>query len=85
MKELRAGPAMQVEGVTLIPVEWVTISAQSEAGHSWLQASKEVAAVLICEADKLYLLDVNGESLPVEEWLARVDGLEAGLRACRPD
>jgi len=83
VNELRAGPALEVAGVTLIPVEYTSITAQQEAGHTWLQVGKEVVAVLICEADSTRFLDISGQSLSLDEWLPRVKGLEAGLRACR--
>lgn len=85
MKKLCAGKPVEIAGVTLIPVEWMTISAQQESGHTWLQATKEVVAMLICEADKTHLLDVNGESLPLEYWLPKVEGLESAVQACQKD
>jgi len=79
----RAGPALRVAGRCLIPVEWVSITAQHEGGHLWLQAEKAVAAVVFCEADTTSMLDVSGESMSLEEWLPKVDGLAAALQACR--
>jgi hypothetical protein len=83
MNELRAGRALEVAGVILIPVERISITAQQEGGHVWLQANKEVAAVVVCEAQAVRLLDVSGETLSLDEWLGQVAGLEESLQACR--
>jgi hypothetical protein len=83
MNLLRAGGVVEVAGIRLIPVERISITTQQDGSHVWLQASKEVAAVAICEAQSVRLLSVSGESLSLDEWLPQVEGLEAGLRECR--
>jgi hypothetical protein len=84
MKSLRAGPAVATVGVTLIPIEWIEITAQRDGGHAWWQVTKEPVAVVICEAGGVRMLDANGAPLSLEEWLPRVDGLEASLAVCGP-
>ena len=83
MKVLSAGRAVEAAGLTLIPIERMSITVQQEGGHIWLQANKEVAAVVFCEARGIRMVDVSGEVLPLEEWLPQVEGLEAGLQSCR--
>lgn len=79
MAPLRAGSPLRVGAVTLVPVERVSIrSDQGDAGH-WVSASKEVFAVVVCDADGVRVLAANSSEIALDALIDETPKLGAIL------
>lgn len=79
MNELRVGTPVVVAGVTLIPVERLWVDATSQRQAFWLQATKEVFALVICDAQGPRAVDTGGQFLFIENLIEVVPGLQNAL------
>lgn len=76
MSDLRAGPAVTVSGVTIIPIEKVHAATHRLLRGIWGCGFKEPIAVVICDARGQRALDCVGGELPLGELMTKVPGLE---------
>lgn len=79
MNELRVGTPVVVAGITLIPVERLRVITTARRQGCWFQATKEVFAVVICDANGAHAIDVNGHSLSIDYLHEKVLELQAVL------
>jgi hypothetical protein len=84
LRELRAGAAVTLAGVTLIPIERVRVSSERQPHAVWLHATKEALAVVICDPAGPRVLDVWGREWPVGRFVAEIPELGSLLAALRP-
>jgi uncharacterized spore protein YtfJ len=79
MSELRAGAPITVAGITLIPIERMRINSEKQSFAYWLNATKEVVAVVICEREGPRLLNVEAEERCIDELIFEVPELGSML------
>jgi hypothetical protein len=69
MNELRAGAPITVAGMNLVPIERVQINAIKQSNGYWLNAMKEVVAVVICEPQGPRIMNVGMQDFSLDEIL----------------
>jgi hypothetical protein len=84
MSELRAGDPVTVAGVTLIPIERLRISAEKQPYAYWLDATKDVYALVICDHQGPRAVDVEAKERPVDEFITEIPELETLLTQFLP-
>ena len=79
MNKMRLGTPMNIAEVMIIPVERINISAHKMKKGVWLYGSKEIAALVIYTACKLWAFDIDGQELSVEKLSCEVPDLKEFL------
>lgn len=79
LSRLRAGTAVRVGGVRIVPVERVAIHAEWRRGFLDGVATRDPLAVVCRVGDAVQAFGVDGQSLPVDDLLIDVDGLREAL------
>ena len=79
MSDLRAGRAVTVSGVTIIPIEKVYAGTHRLLRRIWACGFKEPIAVVLCDAGGPRALDCLGGKLALCDLMRKVPGLENAI------
>ncbi len=79
MSELRAGQAVTVSGVTIIPIEKVCAGTHRLLRRIWACGFKEPIALVLCEATGARAVDCLGGELVLGDLMRKVPGLESAI------
>jgi hypothetical protein len=79
MSMWRAGAAVTVGDVTIVPIDQVSVRSHRMRSLIWLFAAKEPVAVVVRGPQGTQALDLEGQRLPLDELARKVPGLERVL------
>ena len=79
MKEERAGSPVRVGEVTIVPLERVAVHHGGGKDRLWAYVCKEPVGVVVVSAGETWALNVQGERVPLETYIDRIDGLRSVL------
>ena len=68
-----------INDVTLIPVVQVYHSINGRTPESWITASKQPLAVIICDAKGVRALNTSSSEIPIGSLLEKIPGLDVTL------
>jgi hypothetical protein len=75
LTELRAGPPLHAAGVTLVPLEELSITVHCDRGRLVAGATKRAVGVVISDAQGTRAIDETGQPLDLSELRERLPGL----------
>lgn len=84
MDELRAGKAMVVGRVTVIPIEHLLLQTETSHTGGRLVGAMAPYAIVVCQASGVRAFDVQAAEVPVNDLVREVPGLEAVLAPLSP-
>jgi hypothetical protein len=79
MDKLHIGPITKVETTTIIPVEQITIHAETNSQPIWWYGRKELYALVITTPSGAQVYDKHGHDLDIDELIRAVPKLNEYL------
>ncbi len=79
METLRAASPLSVGGVTLVPIERAWIGSDRGDAGCWISASKEVFAVVVCDASGARALAADSSEIALDALIRKTPNLGAIL------
>ncbi len=86
MSNLHMGKPIRLMQADIIPIEMVSLSSVAVERGCWTHGFKELAAIIVCNADGIRILDVQEQRWSLTELIGHVPGLKSVLAqfaACR--
>jgi len=80
-EEVRAGTAVNLGAVILLPIERVVVHSDRGNMRMWFSAAKEPYALIVRDASGIRAIDTDAIAVSLEELRARVPGLDTLLAA----
>lgn len=84
METLRAVGPMSASGVTLVPIERTRIRLEAGRAGYWIDASRDVFAVVVCDARGTRALAMDSSELALDSLIEETPNLEAVLSGVSP-
>jgi len=79
MHKLQAGKPINVDNVTLVPIERTVIHSNSGKMGYWLNARKEVHAIIVCSVNGVRVVALDACETSLEELVQTVPDLDSLL------
>lgn len=80
-ESLRAGTALSIGSVVLLPIERVVLHSHRAERGWWLLADKHLHALIVRDASGIRGIDAEGAAVPLDALEEEVPGLGATLAA----
>jgi uncharacterized spore protein YtfJ len=79
MGKIQMGKPITLTGITLVPIEKVSMGSYGLGKNWWLYGAIEPAAVLVCDDDCIRVLSVQEHQFSLADLMRQVPGLESAL------
>lgn len=81
MSQLSAGAPLSTAGVTLVPIESVSIYKEKQRQGFWAYGSKEPVAFVICDTQGFRVINLGESEVSLESLQRKVPHLDSVLTA----
>jgi len=75
MNQLQIGQTVKVDGVTIIPIEQISIEREARSHMLWWHGSKQVFALIIVSSGGINAMDTDARKINVEDLISRLPQL----------
>ena len=79
MEEVHVGRPVPVSGITIIPLEKVTVSHSNKKGRLSVYVSKEPVGVVVSSPQRKWAIDISGTQMPLETYIQEIHELQQVL------
>ena len=78
-ESIRIGTPYEIAGITIVPIEKITISVSGYGSSIYSQASKQPIYVIVKYGDRKKILTVSGEQITEADFLLQVPNARSAL------
>ena len=72
IEDVKAGQAITVGEITLVPIECTFVSCVGIEGGAVFRRSKGIAGIVVVSGKNRYAIDLTGEEVPIDRYLKHV-------------